>query len=87
LKILKEMDMADFHYRVVPHDGGWAYTLNGAFSEPFTSRQAALEAARRAVSEQHQPDETTEIEYEDEDGKWHREVSDGADRPDVDVQE
>lgn len=79
--------MADYHYRIVPHDGGWAYTLNGAFSESFVNRTAALEAARRAVAEQHTPGETTEIEYEDENGEWHRELSRAADVPDVDVQE
>jgi hypothetical protein len=79
--------MAHFHYKIVPHDGGWAYTLNGAFSEPFRSRDFALAAARRVVREQHTPGETTTIEYQGEDGVWRQERAEGGDRPDVDVQE
>jgi hypothetical protein len=77
--------MPAFHYKIVPHDGGWAYALNGAFSEPFASRAAALAAAKRVVAEQHVPGDTTVIEYETEDGVWHTETSEGSDRPDVDV--
>jgi len=32
--------MAKIHYRVVEHDGGWAYTLDGVFSEAFPDRPA-----------------------------------------------
>ena len=76
--------MAKIHYRVVEHDGGWAYTLDGVFSEPFPNRQAAL-AAKRVAEEQHIPGDTTHIEYEDESGKWHTEISAGDDRPEADV--
>ena len=78
--------MADKHYRVVPHDGGWAYTFSGVFSEPYRTRAAALAAARRVVAEQHTPGETTTIEYQDEQGHWRRELAEGIDRPDVDVE-
>lgn len=78
--------MAKMHYKVVPHDGGWAYTLDGAFSEPFASREAALVAARRAAAEQHVPGDTAHIEYQDAVGAWHTELSQGVDRPDVDVE-
>jgi hypothetical protein len=78
--------MADKHYRVVQHDGGWAYTFSGVFSEPFRSKAAALAAARRVVQEQHTPGETTTIEYQDEQGHWRRELAEGIDRPDVDVE-
>jgi hypothetical protein len=63
--------MANIHYRVVAHDGGWAYRLGDVFSEPFASRGAALAAAKRVVAEQHTPGETTVIEYQDEAGAWH----------------
>ena len=33
--------MARIHYRIVAHDGGWAYKLNDVFSEPFPSKSAA----------------------------------------------
>src|SRR5580693_3782977 len=77
--------VARIHYRIVAHDGGWAYKLDDVFSEPFSSRSAALAAAKRVAAEQHVPGDTTHIEYEDESGKWHRELSEGDDRPDVDV--
>ena len=77
--------MAKVHYRVVEHDGGWAYTLDGVFSEPFANRQAAQAAAKRVAAEQHIPGDTTHIEYEDESGKWHTETSAGDDRPEADV--
>jgi hypothetical protein len=77
--------MTKLHYKVVPHDGGWAYRLGDVFSEPFRSKAAAMTAAKRVAAEQHVPGETTIIEYEDEAGVWHQEVSQGDDRPDVDV--
>jgi hypothetical protein len=77
--------MPKLHYRVVEHDGGWAYTLNGVFSEPFRDKATALAAARRVAKEQQVPGDTTLIEFEDADGKWHTELSDGIDRPEVDV--
>ena len=77
--------MAKIHYRIVAHDGGWAYKLNDVFSEPFPSKAAALAAAKRVASAQHLPGDTTHIEYEDEAGQWHTELSEGGDRPDADV--
>jgi len=79
--------MAHFHYKVVRHDGGWAYTLDGVFSEPFRSHDAALAAARRVVREQHTPGESTTIEYQGQDGRWRQERAEAGDRPDVDVEE
>lgn len=77
--------MAQIHYRVVPHDGGFAYTMNGAFSEPYRTREAALAAAKRVAEEQRVPGDTHLIEYQDEKGRWHREVSEALDRPEADV--
>jgi hypothetical protein len=77
--------MVKVHYRIVAHDGGWAYKLNDVFSEPFPSKAAALAAAKRVAAEQHLPGDTTNIEYEDEFGRWHTELSEGSDRPDADV--
>lgn len=79
--------MAHVHYRIVQHDGGWAYMLDGAFSEAFPTRNAAVAAAKTVASEQHLAGDTTQIEYQDETGKWHSELSEGSDRPDVDVVE
>jgi len=73
------------HYKVVEHDGGWAYKLGDVFSEAFPDRAAALTAAKRAAAEQHVPGEAAYIEYQDEAGRWHTEFSAGDDRPDADV--
>lgn len=35
-------------YRIVEHDGGWAYRVDGTYSETFPSHDAAFGAARRA---------------------------------------
>lgn len=77
--------MAKIHYRVVPHDGGWAYRLNDVFSEPFRDKETALAAARRVAAEQRIPGDTTQIEYQDAAGRWHTEVAKGDDRPEADV--
>ena len=77
--------MAKLHYHVVSHDSGWAYRLGDVYSEPFPTREAALAAARRVAAAQHRPGDTTQIQYEDESGRWHTELSEGTDRPDADV--
>ena len=79
--------MSHVTYKIVEHDGGWAYTADGVFSESFRSHEAALKAAKRAAVEQGTPGETAEIQYEDENGKWRSEHVDGRDRPSVDVVE
>jgi hypothetical protein len=79
--------MTHVTYKIVEHDGGWAYTVDGSFSETFPSHAAALAAARRAASEQRAPGRTEAIEYETPDGKWHTETAAGSDRPDTDVQD
>src|SRR6516164_6710368 len=77
--------MSHVTYRIVRHDDGWAYTVNGVFSEPFATHAAALAAARTAAAEQRMPGHTETIEYEDEKGHWHTETAAGSDRPDTDV--
>ena len=77
--------MTKLIYDVVEHDGGWAYRAAGVFSETFPSHEAAREAADRAAREQAVPGETTDISYEDKEGHWHTEPSEGDDRPDTDV--
>jgi hypothetical protein len=79
--------MAHITYRIVRHDEGWAYTVDGVFSEPFPTHDAALQAARRAAAEQRVPGRTEAIEYEDADGKWHTETARGSDRPDTSVED
>jgi len=78
--------MSKIIYKIVKHDGGWAYEANGTYSEPFPNRDAALGAAKLAASEQTAPGETTYISYEDEKGHWHDEVDSGKDRPETNVE-
>ena len=77
--------MAHVTYRIVRHEDGWAYTVNGVFSERFPTHAEALNAAQRAAREQRTPSQTESIEYEDAQGKWHVERALGGDRPDTDV--
>jgi hypothetical protein len=78
--------MTKITYEIVEHDGGWAYRVDGAFSETFATHDEAREAAERAASEQAVPGETTAISWEDKEGRWHDEVSAGTDRPETDVE-
>lgn len=73
--------MTEVTYQIVQHDGGWAYKVDGVFSEPFPSHADALAAAQRVAQEQRTPGATQVIEYEDEQGKWHTETAPGSDRP------
>ncbi len=79
--------MSHVTYKIVEHDGGWAYKLGDVFSETFSTRQAALDAAKRVAAEQRIPGKTEAIEYEDTEGKWHEELARGDDRPITDVVE
>lgn len=78
--------MSKIIYKVVKHDGGWAYKANETFSEPFRTREAARKAARSAAREQAAPGETVKISYEDEKGRWRSEVDAGTDRPSTSVE-
>jgi hypothetical protein len=78
--------MSKISYKVVKHDGGWAYEANGTYSEPFATRELARKAAKLAANEQATPGETTRISYEDEKGRWHNEVDSGNDRPKTSVE-
>ena len=42
--------MVHVAYKVVRHEDGWAYTVNGVFSESFPTHEEAREAARRAAA-------------------------------------
>jgi Uncharacterized protein conserved in bacteria (DUF2188) len=77
--------MVTVTYEIVEHDGGWAYRVNGVYSETFPSHDAARKAAERVALEQHIPGRTTAISWEDKDGRWHQELSKGDDRPETDV--
>ena len=63
----KRHAMPDITYEIVQHDGGWAYKVNGAFSESFPTHAEALFAAQSAAEEQEVP--------------GHTETARGRDRP------
>lgn len=79
--------MVQVTYEIVEHDGGWAYKVNGAYSESYPTHAQALEAARIAAAEQMQPGHTEVIEYEDENGRWHVETAPGRDRPETAIKD
>jgi Uncharacterized protein conserved in bacteria (DUF2188) len=78
--------MVKVTYHIVRHEDGWAYQVDGVFSETFPTHDAARQAAQRAAAEQRVPGETRAISWEDEKGKWHEETDRGDDRPDTDVE-
>ena len=52
-------------YKIVEHAGGWAYQVQGTYSETFPSADAARAAARIAAAEQAQPGKDVGITFED----------------------
>jgi len=79
--------MSNVVYEIVEHDGGWAYKVDGVFSEAFPTHADALKAAKRAAAEQIVPGHSEVIEYEDEKGKWHVETASGSDRPSTSIKD
>ncbi|WP_395666524.1 hypothetical protein [Methylocella sp.] len=72
-------------YKIVEHDGGFAYKVGDVYSETFRTHDEALAAARLAAAEQRAPGDPEEIEYETEAGQWRVEHAAGDDRPDTEV--
>ncbi len=83
----EQAPISDVTYEIVQHDGGWAYNVNGAFSEPFPTHAEALDAAASAATEQELPGDAETIEYEDDKGEWHSETVSGRDRPHATVKD
>jgi len=77
--------MTKITYDIIEHDGGWAFRLDGTISETFPTHAAALAAAKRVQVEQQRPGEEEGISWEDEKGRWHDEVVEGDDRPEVEI--
>jgi hypothetical protein len=73
-------------YEVVQHENGWAYRVDGVYSETFRTHDEARRAAERAAGEQRVSGEETGIVYEDAGGRWREEIAEGDDRPDTDVE-
>jgi hypothetical protein len=79
--------MSKVTYEIVEHDGGWAYRVDGVYSETFRTHAAAHAAAQRAAGEQRVPGEEVGISWEDGEGRWHDEVAEGRDRPITEVED
>ena len=79
--------MSKVTYHIVEHDGGWAYRVGDVLSETFPSHDLARKAADQAAGEQRLGGETTDIAYEDQQGRWHVETAKAWDRPDTGVEE
>jgi hypothetical protein len=77
--------MVQITYRILQHDGGWAYQSGGTWSETYPDHDSARAAAIAVSREQKVPDEDTLIEYETAAGEWITERADGQDRPQVEV--
>jgi hypothetical protein len=58
--------MSKITYKIVKHDGGWAYEMNGTYSEKFPTREVARKAAKLAASEQVVPGDATAISFGDD---------------------
>ena len=74
-------------YRVLEHNGGWAYQVGDVYSETFPTHDEARQAAERAASEHQLAGATEPIEFETADGKWHQQLAQGDDRPDTEVED
>ena len=79
--------MAEIRYRIVEHDGGWAYTVDNVYSETFRTHDQAADAARAVAAEQAISGSTTAIEYQDAEGQWKTEIARGDDRPHAEVED
>ena len=74
--------MSKVVYKIVRQGEGWAYQVEGTYSETFPDHDAARAAARIAAGEQRVSGGDVGISYEDASGKWHEELAHGDDRPD-----
>jgi hypothetical protein len=83
----KGSKMSQVTYKVIQHDGGWAYEMGSTISETYPTRDLAHAAAVRAAGEQRAPGEDGVIAYEDSSGEWREEEAGGADRPEPDVKD
>jgi Uncharacterized protein conserved in bacteria (DUF2188) len=74
-------------YHIIKHDGGWAFKFDGTISQTYPTHDDAKAAARRVAIEQQRPGEEAGISWEDDRGRWHDEVVEGSDRPEVDIED
>ena len=54
-----------FHYKVVKHQGGWAYRLDASYSRLFPTQWEATAAAKTEAREMHEPGDNTQVHVQD----------------------
>src|SRR5215510_4500283 len=79
--------MAQVTYEIVEHDGGWAYKVDGVFSETYPRHADALAAAEAAAEEETVPGHSGVREYEAEKWRWHTDPARGSDRPQTHIKD
>lgn len=79
--------MTNVKYAIVKHDDGWAYRVDDVYSETFATYDEAIDAAKTAAAEQRQKGSAELIEFQDEAGVWHEELSSGDDRPQTEIED
>ena len=78
--------MAKITYHIVEHDGGWAYRVDGVFSETFPSPRRGPQPRSAPLRSSTCRAKPAAISWEDKNGKWHEELARGDDRPETDVE-
>ena len=59
-----------FHYKVVKHEGGWAYRLHATYSRLFPTQSDATAAAMTEAREMHEPGDDTQVHVRDGPCAW-----------------
>jgi hypothetical protein len=62
--------MGEFHYRVARCKHGWAYCLDNTYSPIFATSWEAIEAAKLAAREMHEPGDNTTVRVQDGRLSW-----------------
>jgi hypothetical protein len=57
-------------YKIVEHDGGWAYKLGDVFFETFASHDDARAAAEQVAEGKQVGGEPVDFAYQDASGEW-----------------
>jgi hypothetical protein len=57
-------------YKIVEHDGGWAYKLGDVFFETFASHDDARAAAEQVAERKQVGGEPVDFAYQDASGEW-----------------
>ena len=67
--------MGRFRYQVVRHADGWAYRLDSTYSRVFATQSEALQAAKDAAYEMHEPGDATQVFIQDGPLDWRLELT------------